>query len=143
MLTRAGRQSRNALRRAQAQVDQNAGNELLEQVVASEDLGPGERAGGEIGFERLDQTAGAIALPMRGKIAINRGRAGAGTNSLLCLLKIEDGARAWNAVWANCNKLDFRRPSASATELLVVPKSIPILGPERDMNRYYVRRWRI
>ena len=28
-------------------------------------------------------------------------------------------------------------PVASATELLVVPKSMPMDGPEEDMNGYY------
>lgn len=79
-----------------AQVFEHAGDEIFKLVAAAEDLSTGEGAAGEMGLERLDETAFFVGL----EIALDGVGAGEGVDAAGCacgfrLFKIEDGAERW------------------------------------------------
>ena len=82
----------------QAEVGEDAGDEVFEGVGAAEDLGGGEALDGQVAFERLDEAAGGQAFGLGGEVALDGGRAGGGADRVGGAFEEEDGSRAWRLV---------------------------------------------
>ncbi len=124
---------------ADAELGEDAGDEVFEGVGAAEDLGAGEGFYGQVGFERLDETAGAVVIFVRFEVALDGRGAGAGEDAVFRLFEIKDGAGTEGIVGETDEFV------ARATELLVVPQSMPTRAGEacaaRDMKAYYPSFW--
>jgi hypothetical protein len=101
---------------ALAEVGEDAGDEVFKNVGATEDLGAGEAADGEVGFEGLDEAAGMVALLVGGEVVGDGVGSGAGEDALAGLLEEEDGAGAWGLLRPEAGEFDalWRNPCDAA-----------------------------